>query len=169
LKTITAVLALILALGGSPAHPQAAAVEPLSAFAHGVLAIRTQGGNVHHFSIWIADRQDRQEQGLMFVRTLEDHRGMLFVYARDQHIAMWMKNTYLPLDMLFIRADGTIAHIAARTTPESLDIIEAPGKLRAVLELAGGTAGRLGIQVGDRVFSDALPDPGHAGVVKPLP
>jgi len=149
-------LALIGALVAGRAQSQQAALEPLSAFPKAMLAIRTQGGNVHNFSIWIADRLERQEQGLMFVRKLEDHSGMLFVYPRDQHIAMWMKNTVMSLDMLFIRADGTIAHIAANTTPQSLDIIEAPGTVRAVLELDGGTAARLGIHNGDRIFSDAL-------------
>lgn len=161
MKFGAALLALSAALGGFSARSQQPAIEPLSAFAQGVLAIRTRAGNVHHFSIWIADRQDRQEQGLMFVRKLEDHRGMLFIYPRDEHIAMWMKNTLLSLDMLFIRTDGTIAHIAANTKPQSLDIIEAPGFMRAVLELEGGTAERLGIHAGDRIFSDALTAPAH--------
>ena len=156
-KVSVALFGLVLGLFSALSAPQDAALEPLSAFPQGVLAIRTHSGNVHDFNIWIADRESRREQGLMFLRALEDHRGMLFVYANDVHISMWMKNTLLPLDMLFIRADGSIAHIARRATPQSLDIIEAPGKLRAVLELDGGTADRLGIQMGDQVFSDALP------------
>jgi uncharacterized membrane protein (UPF0127 family) len=165
-KTAATVLALLLLLIGSHAHAQHSGLEPLSAFPQSVLAIRTQAGNVHHFKIWVADRLSRQEQGLMFVRKLEDHTGMLFVYPSDQHLSMWMKNTLIPLDMLFIRSDGTISHIAANTTPQSLDIIEAPGRERAVLELDGGTTERLGIRVGDRIYSDALPNAGHSGVVK---
>jgi len=166
LRTATALLAFLFVLVGGYARPQESGLEPLSAFPQAVLAIRTQGGNVHNFRIWIADRLNRQEQGLMFVRKLEDHAGMLFVYPRDQHLTMWMKNTFIPLDMLFIRSDGTIAYIAANTPPQSLEIIEAPGQVRAVLELDGGTTGRLAIKAGDRIYSDALTKPSHSSVVK---
>ena len=132
-------------------------LEPLSAFPRSLLEIKTRAGSVHHFSIWIADRPARQEQGLMFVRQLPDHTGMLFPYRQDRRITMWMKNTLIPLDMVFIGADGRIAHIAASTTPQSLDIIAAPDPVRAVLELAGGSTQDLGIRVGDQVYSDALP------------
>ena len=128
------IVALTLALSAAADTP----IEPLSAFPQTLLSIRTAAGNVHQFKVWIADRESRQEQGLMFVRKLEDHQGMLFVYSRDQPLSMWMKNTLIPLDMLFIRADGTVARIAARTTPESLDVISAPQPVRAVLELDGG-------------------------------
>jgi uncharacterized protein len=131
-------------------------MEPLTAFPQALLSVRTAAGNVHQFNVWIADRESRQEQGLMFVRKLEPHQGMLFVYAEDRQLSMWMKNTLIPLDMLFIRADGTISHIGARTTPQSLDIIAAPQPVRAVLELDGGTSELLGIRTGDRVFCDAL-------------
>ncbi len=144
-----------LALHTRPAAGQMA-MEPLSAFAQSVLSIKTSAGNVHQFNVWIADRASRQEQGLMFVRQLEAHRGMLFVYPRDRQLSMWMKNTLIPLDMLFIRADGTISHIAARTTPQSLQIISSPQPVRAVLELEGGAAELLGIQPGDKIFCDAL-------------
>lgn len=133
-----------------------AALEPLSAFPKSLVEIRTRGGNVHPISVWIANQPSRQEQGLMFVSKLPDHQGMLFVYPRPRQISMWMKNTLISLDMLFIRADGTIAYIAARTTPQSLDIITAAEPARAVLEIAGGLAEELGIGVGDRVYTDAL-------------
>jgi uncharacterized protein len=139
--------------------PAPAGLEPLSAFASTVLQIKTRHGNVHQFSVWLADRPSRQERGLMFVRQLPDHQGMLFTYGKDRSMAMWMKNTFIPLDMLFIRADGSIAHIAERTTPQSLSIIAAPEPVRAVLELAGGSAESLGIAAGDRVYCDALPVP----------
>ena len=166
MKNASALLLLLLALVGGRAPAQSAAIEPLSAFPQALLAIRTHGGNVHNFKVWIADRLDRQEQGLMFVRGLDDHTGMLFVYSSDQQLSMWMKNTLIPLDMLFVRADGSIADIAANTTPQSLDIIAAPEKVRAVLELDGGTAERLGIRVGDRIYCDALRPGGHSRVVK---
>ena len=132
------------------------AMEPLTAFPQALLSLRTATGNVHQFNVWIADRESRQEQGLMFVRKLEEHQGMLFVYSADRQLSMWMKNTLIPLDMLFIRADGTISHIAARATPQSLDIIAAPQPVRAVLELDGGATELLGIRPGDRIFCDAL-------------
>jgi uncharacterized membrane protein (UPF0127 family) len=168
LKTSIALLYLLFVLVGGCAHAQESGLEPLSAFPQALLAIRTEGGNVHNFRIWIADSLNRQEQGLMFVRKLEDHTGMLFVYTSDQHLRMWMKNTFISLDMLFIRSDGTIAYIVANTTPQSLDIIDAPGRVRAVLELDGGTTGRLGIKVGDRIYSDALAKAAHSGVVEML-
>ncbi len=132
------------------------AMEPLTAFPQALLSLRTATGNVHQFNVWIADRESRQEQGLMFVRKLEPHQGMLFVYSEDRQLSMWMKNTLISLDMLFIRADGKVSHIAARTTPQSLDIISTPQPVRAVLELDGGTTELLGIRPGDRVFCDAL-------------
>jgi uncharacterized membrane protein (UPF0127 family) len=152
-------LALLLFSGGVRPAPAPAGLEPLSAFPSSVLQIKTRHGNVLQFSVWLADRPSRQEQGLMFVRQLPDHQGMLFVYDRERRIAMWMKNTFIPLDMLFIRADGSIAHIAERTTPQSLSIIAAPEAVLAVLELTGGSAEALGIAPGDRVYCDALPAP----------
>jgi hypothetical protein len=152
-------LAFLSCSAGVQPAPAPQDLEPLSAFASTVLQIKTRQGNVHQFSVWLADRESRQEQGLMFVRQLPDHQGMLFTYAKDRTIAMWMKNTLIPLDMLFIRADGRVAHIAAQATPQSLSIIAAPEPVRAVLELAGGTAQQLGIVPGDQVFCDALPTP----------
>lgn len=77
--------------------------------------------------------------------------GMLFLHKRNRVVTMWMANTYLPLDMLFIEADGRIARIAANTIPQSRDTISSRKRVRAVLELNAGTARRLGISVGDRI------------------
>src|SRR6266704_2642139 len=85
---------------------QGSAPEPLSAFPQSVLAIRTASGHVLNFLIWSADRPSREEQGLMFVRDMDDHAGMLFVFPGDKRVSMWMKNTYMSLDMVFIAADG---------------------------------------------------------------
>jgi uncharacterized membrane protein (UPF0127 family) len=87
----------------------------------------------------------------MYRKELPEGRGMLFDFKRDQEISMWMQNTYIPLDMIFIRADGRIHRIAQNTEPLSTRIVSSGGAVRAVLEVIGGTAKRLGIAPGDRV------------------
>jgi uncharacterized protein len=114
------------------------------------LEIVTQSG-VHVFSVELATTDEERERGLMFRKELPDGRGMLFDFKADRDVAMWMKNTLISLDMIFIRSDGRISNIAESTEPMSTRIIPSRGEVRAVLEVAGGTAKRLGIQVGDRV------------------
>lgn len=126
-----------------------------AAFEHGALDIQSAGGK-YHFAVELATKLDQQEQGLMFRRTLAPDAGMLFLYDGDHEIQMWMKNTLIPLDMIFIKADGTISHIAERAVPQSLAIIGSGGPARAVLELNGGTAARLGLKPGDRVLYPGL-------------
>jgi uncharacterized protein len=152
-----------LILGGLMAARSAGAdvtqPEPLSAFPQSLLAIRTASGKVVNFKIWTADRPSRQEQGLMFVRDIDDHAGMLFIFQPARQITMWMKNTYLSLDLLFIDATGRIDYIARRATPLSTDIISDPRPVSAVLELKGGIADGFGIQVGDRVLHESFKKP----------
>lgn len=105
----------------------------------------------HVIEVEIADTPQEKTQGLMFRTHLEDNRGMLFAYDTPQEITMWMRNTYIPLDMVFIRADGTVHRIETRTEPLSEDIIASRGEVTACLELAGGAAERLGLKPGDRV------------------
>jgi uncharacterized protein len=114
------------------------------------LEIVSQSG-VHVFSVELAATDEQRERGLMFRKELPDGHGMLFDFETDRNIAMWMKNTLIPLDMIFIRSDGRISNIAESTEPMSTRIIPSRGAVRAVLEVAGGTAKRLGIMVGDRV------------------
>ncbi len=156
LALAAAILATVVGVAVSPAA-RAAAPEPLSAFPRSVLAIRTVAGRVIDFRIWIANTPRRAEQGLMFVRALATHDGMLFPFPRGQPVVMWMKNTYVPLDMLFLDAHGRIAAITRRAQPLSLDLIYAPTGTRAVVELQGGICDRLGIRVGDHALSSALP------------
>jgi len=106
---------------------------------------------VHVFSVELAVTDAERARGLMFRRELPDGKGMLFDFGRDREVAMWMKNTLIPLDMLFITADGRILRIAERTEPMSARIIPSGGPVRAVLELIGGTAKKYGIAAGDRV------------------
>jgi uncharacterized membrane protein (UPF0127 family) len=106
---------------------------------------------VHVFAVEVAVTDAERSKGLMFRKELPEGRGMLFDFHREQDVAMWMRNTYIPLDMLFIRGDGRIRRIAENTEPLSTRIIPSGGPVRAVLELAGGTAHKLGIAAGDRV------------------
>jgi uncharacterized protein len=142
---------------GAGTFAQTGPIEDLAAFPSGKLEI-AEGKNVKHvFQVWLANSQPRQAQGLMFVRSLPDLRGMLFVHETPQAISMWMKNTYIPLDMVFIDAHGRIQEIVAQTKPHSLEIIRAKDPALAVLEIAGGEAKRLGLHPGQRVIHSALP------------
>ena len=132
-----------------------APLEDLAQFPKTTLAVHS-GNRKEAFNIWVADTQPRDEQGLMFVRDLPADQGMLFVEREPRVASMWMKNTYIELDMLFIRADGRIAAIFAHTEPFSLATITAGEPVKAVLEIKGGEAERRGIKVGDVVTSPAL-------------
>jgi len=144
---------------GAAAPARAQYVEPLSAFPQSVLAIRTADGKVINFKVWTADSPRREEQGLMFVREMDEHAGMLFLFPENKRVTMWMKNTYIPLDLLFMNRLGKIDYIAARATPLSEAIIGPPGPEFAVLELNGGAAMRLGIAVGDFVLHPSFKRP----------
>ena len=111
---------------------------------------------VHVFSVELAVTDEERERGLMFRRSVPESTGMLFDFKRDQEVTMWMKNTYVSLDMIFIQSDGRIRRIAENTETESLKIIPSGGPVRAVLEVAAGTARKLGIEPGDRVGSPIL-------------
>jgi uncharacterized membrane protein (UPF0127 family) len=139
------------------AQAQIGPLEDLDSFPSGELTISDGKKPRHVFRVWLADTQQRQAQGLMFVRSLPDLRGMLFVHAEPKTISMWMKNTYIPLDMVFIDTHGRIQQIVEQTTPHSLDLIRSKDPAIAVLEIAGGEARRLGIHPGQRVTHPALP------------
>ena len=114
------------------------------------LEIATKSG-VQIFSVEMATTEDEKQKGLMYRRELADGKGMLFDFSPEQQISMWMKNTYISLDMIFIRADGRILRIAENTEPESTAIISSGGLAKGVLEVIAGTAQKYGIQPGDRV------------------
>jgi hypothetical protein len=114
------------------------------------LTIRSASG-AHRFTVEVAHTPEEQANGLMHRQSLASDRGMIFPYEPPQDVAFWMKNTLIPLDMIFIRADGTIARIAANTVPLSLDPVPSLEPVSAVLEIAGGRAAELGIREGDRV------------------
>jgi uncharacterized membrane protein (UPF0127 family) len=145
-------LAAGLLLAASAALPQGAAPEPLSAFPQSLLAIRTSSGKVVNFKIWEADTPKREQQGMMFIREMDEHTGMLFMFPENKPVTMWMKNTYVSLDLVFLNAQGKIDYIAASATPKSEAIIGPPTPEFAVLELKGGACESFGIKVGDKVL-----------------
>jgi uncharacterized membrane protein (UPF0127 family) len=110
------------------------------------------GGGRHAFAIELARTPEQLAQGLMFRPKLAEDAGMLFDFGRVQTVAMWMKNTLIPLDMLFLAADGRIVHIAEYAVPGSLEPLGPRESVRAVLELNAGTSRRLGIHTGDQVI-----------------
>ena len=104
------------------------------------------------FTAEIADTEILRERGLMFRHILPVDKAMLFDFGKPRPVAMWMKNTNISLDMLFIRADGTVAAIAENTVPQSLDIVSVQEPVLGVLEVAAGTVKRLGLHTNDKVF-----------------
>lgn len=109
------------------------------------------GGSTYKFEVELATTPAEREQGLMFRKTLAPNAGMLFLYPDEQQVAFWMKNTLIPLDMLFLKADGSIARIAHDAVPLDETPIPSNADVKAVLEVNGGTATSLGIKEGDKV------------------
>lgn len=140
----------VLCIGG-----QGAALA-LESFAKSSLTIETAGGGTFRFDVELAETPQQQAQGLMFRRSMAPDAGMLFPYRTAQDTAFWMKNTLIPLDMLFIGPDGRIVNIHERAVPQSTASIPSAGPVIGVLELNGGMAARLGIRPGDRVVHPAL-------------
>ena len=128
------------------------ALAPALALDRTTVEIASKTG-VHVFTVEIADTEQSRERGLMFRKELPPGRGMLFDFQREQQVGFWMKNTLIPLDMIFIDGRGRIVSIAQDAKPMSEDVIMSGGQVRAVLEVDGGTARRLGIAPGDRVYN----------------
>jgi uncharacterized membrane protein (UPF0127 family) len=133
---------------------QSPATQPVAQSPSGLdvvpLKIRS-GGKVHDFTVEVARTVEEQARGLMFRESLAPNAGMVFPFPQPRPASFWMKNTLIPLDMIFVRADGTIARIAVNTVPHSLDPVAVEEPVAAVLELAGGRTVELGISEGDRV------------------
>lgn len=140
-SVLAACLAVLLACAGCTETPNPDAN----------LTIETAGGAVHVFTVELAVTDEEQQRGLMFREKLDDDRGMLFFYAQCDTASFWMKNTYIPLDMIFIEADGRIARIERNTEPETLTIHQSGVPVNGVLEVDGGLTHRLGIAEGDYV------------------
>jgi uncharacterized membrane protein (UPF0127 family) len=142
LVLLAALSVLILPCTGVAGRLAAAELQPLE--------IASKNG-VHVFAVEMASTPEEQAKGLMFRRQLPEGQGMLFDFHKEQPTSFWMKNTYIPLDMIFIRGDGRILRIAENTTPQSDRIISSGGPARGVLEVIAGTARKLGLAPGDHV------------------
>ncbi len=155
IKTIAVIAAVLLAAAAPPLVARSAPVGQAQKLALTPLYVFT-AKKAHRFRVQVALAPREQEIGLMFRTVLPANEGMLFVFAQPKPANFWMQNVPIPLDLLFIRTDGTIANIAAMAKPMSTDIINSQGRVIGVLELAGGRAAALGIAPGDRISHPAL-------------
>lgn len=140
------IVVLSLVAGANRAMADEAALSKIEP-----VTVATEDGAVM-FTTEIADTPELQERGLMFRQRLPRDRAMLFDFGEPRQVAMWMKNTYISLDMIFIRADGTVAGIATDTRPQSLDTISVAEPVKAVMEVAAGTAREIGLKPGDQIY-----------------
>ena len=153
--TIIRIIAAILLCGSSSAQNYSAA-DLDAAFNKTNLMISSSGHGCYQFETYVAANSEQRSRGLMFIRDLPEFTGMLFTYPRPAALSMWMKNTYIPLDILFFGADGDIANIVENTVPLSLDSISAVRQVHFVLELNAGIAKKLGIDADSRVIFTEL-------------
>lgn len=150
-RTLSIVLSAsaLLASFAACSEPEEAATSGVtsleSKFGRGTLTIESDDGAHHEFDIYLAIDVDQQHRGLMFVRKMPENTGMLFVYEDSDTHSMWMKNTYIPLDMVFARADGAVSSVIHDTQPLSLTSQSSIEPVNYVLELNAGTARRLNI------------------------
>ena len=144
-------LCMLAAIALLPSLAHSAEPSADEGFPRSALEIRSTAGR-QWFNIRIADTEPHRELGLMFVTHLPSDEGMLFPEDRPQVMSMWMKNTLIPLDMLFIDTHGRILCLLENAKPRSLDILSCEKPAKAVLEIAGGEAQRRGIKVGDTVL-----------------
>lgn len=156
LTRLTLVIALLALPGIQPSPLLAQTAGGLAVFDTAELTIRTADGATHDFVVEIAETGNQRAQGLMFRRQMAAEAGMLFLFGGSEPRAMWMKNTLIPLDMLFIDEKGKIVRIEQRTVPHSLRAILSGQPVSAVLELNAGTTARLAIEPGDRVLHPAF-------------
>lgn len=116
----------------------------------GVAVLHTQSGD-YRFTVEIADDDAERTRGLMFRQSLADDAGMLFDFQTERNVAFWMRNTFIPLDMIFIAADGTVRKVHADARPQDPTSIPSGEPVRFVLEIPGGRAAEIGLQAGDRM------------------
>jgi uncharacterized protein len=151
-----AAAACVLLASGLSAAATKDAQELDRLFSRSTLQIATPDARLHKIDVWVADNDVRRARGLMFVEQLADDAGMLFIYPEPQPVGIWMKNTPLSLDILFVRADGRVHRIAENAKPFSTDTIPSNGIVLAVIELKAGSAARLKIRPGAQVIHPAF-------------
>ena len=151
-----ALMALFFVFIAAGASSQTAQTQQDIVFPRSELSIRTAGGKTYPFTIELALNDAQREHGLMFRKQLDTNHGMLFDFGAERQVSMWMENTVLALDMVFIRTDGSISHIRENAVPFSRDIIDSRGPVKYVLELNAGRTRALGIKVGDKVIGKPL-------------
>ena len=155
MRILTACACLLLAAcSPQPAVSTGTVPELDGAFEFSTLDIVNDDGETLRFDVYLATTPEQQKRGLMYIRELPASTGMLFVYRKDDYHSMWMKNTYIPLDMIFARSDGTVSSIIADTVPLTLKTQAAIEPVRYVLELNAGTARRLAIGTASRLLWD---------------
>ena len=150
-------IAALLCLGLAACSPQPAVTTGTmpdldGSFRFAELEIINDAGESLRFDVYLAENPEQQRQGLMFVRSMPDTTGMLFIYEDDDIHAMWMKNTFIPLDMIFARSDGSVSSVISNTTPRTLNSNRSTEPVRYVLELNAGIARRMGIGQGSRLI-----------------
>ena len=133
-----------------------------ASFAKTPLVIDSAGLGCYHFDTYLALSRSQQARGLMFVRELPEFTGMIFIYREADIRSMWMKNTFIPLDMLFIDIDGSVVSVALDTEPLSLQSIQSSAPAIAVLELNAGVVSRLQLGPGSRVLLSDMVLPGNS-------
>jgi uncharacterized membrane protein (UPF0127 family) len=143
---------LVLAGLGILASVAVADEELDRAFEKDVLVIVANEPACYRFDIYLALSREQQRRGLMFVRSMDTWTGMLFAYPSEDIHSMWMKNTFIPLDMVFARRDGTVSSVVRNTVPQSLESISSVEPVSFVLELNAGTTERLAIDAGSRLI-----------------
>ena len=151
-----AFLCALLLWSAATAAPSSDEQQLDKAFSRSTLKIATTDAQLHKIDVWIADNDARRMRGLMYVEHMADDAGMLFIYPQPQPISMWMKNTHLSLDMLFVSANGRVDSIAENTKPMSTETISSKSNVLAVIELKAGTAARLKIRPGAQVIHPAF-------------
>jgi uncharacterized membrane protein (UPF0127 family) len=145
---LRAILAFVVLLWGGCAPSTAAQkLEPLTF---------ETGTGAHVFAVEVAQSQEQRSVGLMYRRSLAPDHGMLFDFVQEQPVSMWMQNTYVSLDMAFVRADGRVLRVERATEPLSTRVIDSGGPVRFVVEVLAGTADRIGLKPGDRIVNRLL-------------
>lgn len=152
----SALMALFLIFVGQAVVAGGAAAASAPHFASELLSVTSQGGKVHPFTVELASNDAQREYGLMYRTEMAPDHGMLFDFKTPQRVQMWMENTVLPLDMLFLDAAGTVTHITENAVPYSQTIIDSGGPVTYVVELNGGIVKKLGLAVGDHVRSPTI-------------